>query len=216
MALSVRPAIVIGAAALVLVTSPAVGRPDVGRPPTVSGPLKLESHKCYPPDKSIAEDGEVGLVTRSCEWLYKYPRDEESDGARDYGVAWVQTWFSPRNGWCLQRAESGIRNSSTHVVKRTPGRGFTVGRKHSKKTRLIVSAGGHASENASIEQSNTMYPGRVSTGKEEKGRLYKTTWVGTTKKTVSFAVGIEVWWNERDQSGTAATGILQSKVKERC
>lgn len=216
MALSARHSVAIGTLALVLVTSPAIGGPDARKEPSVSGPLVLERKDCEPAVKSRSENGDVGIVTRKCLWLYQYDSSKESSGGKDYGVAWVQTFFSPKNGWCLKSAESGILNNDRHILKKAPSKGFTIRKKHSGTTKLRATAGGDAEMPAAIKQSLQMLPGRISTKLVQGGRYFKTVWEGATTKPIAFAVGIEVWWDPDKQSTTNAGGSLASQLRRRC
>jgi hypothetical protein len=213
---STRGAIAAGSLALMLVTSPAASAPSPKDDPSVSGPLELERHDCEPPVKSQADNGEVGVVTQKCLWLYQYDPDKESNANKDFGIAWVQTSFSPRNGWCLQQAESGILNYDKKILKKTPNRGYRTGKKHSGTAKLTSTAGGDGSGPATIKKSFPRMPGRVSVGMEQGGRYFKTVWEGATQQTVVFAIGIEVWWDPAMASSPNAGGALQSKLRQRC
>jgi len=211
----VRVFVAIGAAALVLATSPAVGEPDARKEPSVSGPLVLERKGCEDPVKTRSDTGEVGIVTRKCLWLYQYdPAKDSSD--RDWGVAWVQTYFSPRNGWCLKWAESGVLNNDKHIVRKASAKGsFGSSRAVTVKLNGTPNAKPQPSA-AAIKQKFQVLPGKFSNSTVQGGRFFKSVWEGATKKPVTFAVGIQMWWDPATQSEPNAGASLESKLRRNC
>ena len=215
MPLGRRVALAVALVGLVVMGSPAVGAPDASESPNVSGPL-TPGYKDCTTQRTQSDTGEVGIVTKKCIRLYEYDSSKEDNPNRDFGVAWVQTELTPKNGWCLKQATSGVLNNDNRILRKAPGKGFRVSRSKRVTTKLVATAGGAASNDAVVKQTFPMKPGRVRLTTDFNGKYFKLIWEGSTQKPVAFALGIEVWWNPQEQTAPNADAGVESRLRRTC
>ena len=204
-----------GLIALVAIGSPALGAPDASESPRVTGPL-VPGYKDCSIQRTQSDTGEVGVVTKKCVRLYEYDQAKEDNPNRDYGVAWVQTSLTPRNGWCLVHVESAVLNNDNNILKKEPGSGFKVSRTKPITSKLVATAGGDGTKDAVVKNTFPMRPGRVRRTTDFNGRYFKVFWDGATTKPIAFALGIEVWWNPETQTAPNADAGLESRLRRNC
>jgi hypothetical protein len=190
---------------------------DVKEAPTVTGPLALSNPKCYsrlardpltdqnPKDGTNKDETVMGRV-RLCTWLIKYNSEKESDAARDYGVAWVQTTIDARNGYCVGRANTKLRipySAMTYGV--TPKNDSQVTTPTRRHVQLFLNASGHGAA-ATVSQDFWQYPNKLLalTRQTDKGKLFISRYLGRAKdnQKLGFAEGVKMSWVASDGAPT--------------
>jgi hypothetical protein len=199
--------------ALLLVSTPASARQlRAADPPRVRGPLRLSVKKCA---KSVETAGS-GVIARarSCVRLYNFSPSRESDGRRNYGVVWLHTSLDTRGGWCATRAWSEINvPTNKRVHARAPSR-RRVAHRTRHTTRLVVDAAGTASSSAVVKKGFLLYPLGLRGALRNRGRVWRTTWRGSSHQPLGFASGIEISWHE-DFPPAAISGRLRYRLEKR-
>jgi hypothetical protein len=79
------------------------------------------------------------------------------------------------------------------------------------RARIVVDADGTADRNGVIQNHFRLYPERIKPNVD--GRAMTLNWKGNTRRTLGFALGVEVSWNsddgfpERSPRGTAVSSL---------
>ena len=208
---------VVAAAAtlVVLAATPAAGQLDPRDEPTVSGPLNFGERVCNR-EALKAPDGKIGVVTRACIYAYTFDSGEETDAERDYGVAWVQTYAEPKNGWCLSRVKSDVINQNDNISAKAPRVNRTFSRGRRFVTRLRSDANGAANTDGIVRNAVRMRPGRLRSVNRDGGKTFRLVWSGATARPVAFTVGIESNWNSSGEFVFSPTGGVRTTLKANC
>ncbi len=185
----------VGAAALLTVV-PAVGaatQMDATDDPEVSGPLELSSDDC----RSQKETDDAGVVIargKSCLRIYSYSPASETDTQRNYGVVWLQSNVDARAGWCASLVRSDIDLPGVIDVESKAPPSMDIGRRKVYETALTTDAAGTGTEEASVRQSQILYPKLVRTTINDDTNVYRLKWRGLRDAKLGFASGVEVSW----------------------
>lgn len=198
---------------LLLATPPATARPlGAGEAPRVSGPLRLSVKKCA---ESVETSGS-GVIARasSCVRLYTFNPGRESDPLRNYGVVWLHTELDTRRGWCAVRTWSDINvPSNKRVHARRPSL-RRLSHRSMHTTRLVVDAAGNASRNAVVKKQFLLYPRVMRGALRNEGRVFRTSWHGSSDRALAFASGIEISWH-KDFLPATIGGRLRYEIEKK-
>jgi hypothetical protein len=205
----------LGAALAVLAAVPALAAQlDPRDVPQTKGPLDLGGKVCNK-QRLKAPNGQVGVVTRACIYAYTFDSSRENDDQRDYGVAWLQTYAEPKNGWCLNRVRSNLINQNDDISAKAPRgrRTFNKGRRF--VTTLRSRANGAAEEVGVVKNGFFVRRGTMRSRMGNNGTEFRLIWRGKVKKPVAFALGIEANWAESENFVFAPGGGIKTRL-ERC
>jgi hypothetical protein len=195
----------LAALGLVMGTVNTAGAAQIGvkTAPNVSGPLIKAfgaPEKCS--TVSPKRDGQVAAVAEQCLWGYNFDIGSESDASKDYGVAWMQTVITPKNGWCVAALQAALGTSNgAKIVSVTPG-STSVASDKRKTASLVVDPAGEEQAKGRISQSYLLEKGKLQvTNKADSqsgGRIVQTTWSGLSKDKVAIVTGMVLSWGTGD------------------
>jgi hypothetical protein len=177
--------------------------------PNKSGPLVRDGGRC---DRDRARSGgELAAVSKSCSDVYSFNPLRENKPNRDYGAVWLQVTVETMPGWCARATEMEIRvPRGVRIEDRTPS--FKrVEEPDRTRARIVVDADGTADRNGVIQNHFRLYPQRIKPNVD--GRSMTLDWKGNTRRTLGFALGVEISWNsddgfpDRSPRGTAVSAL---------
>lgn len=168
-----------GVASASLAESGPAGQPDT------EGPVSFTDSACSD-DVVRSDSGEVLGTTEACVFLYQFDSLSEVDVLREYGAAWLQAEFTPAEGWCATEVGSSLELTGGEAE------GVSKDSEEGKKTltKLTLTAGGNALENARISQTHVRGPGESETTATTGGPNVGTKWEGKSSKPVSIVNGV--------------------------
>ena len=178
---------------LVALPAPAATQMDAGDDPEVSGSLELQSDDCRRQEEKD-DAGEVIARGKTCLRVYGYDPASETDSDRNYGVVWLQSNVNSMNGWCTARVFSDVDLPNVVRVESKAPKSMTLGRRKIFETVLTTNAAGNGAEEASVRQSQILYPEAVRVRVLEDSNLFRLRWVGLRNVKLGFASGVEVSW----------------------
>ena len=184
-------------AALVLVATPVSGavaeQMNAAEDPEVTGNLELRSDDC----RSQQEKDSAGNVIaqgKTCLRVYSYSPAAETDTERNYGVAWLQSNVNSRAGWCAAVVESDIDLPKVVQMESKAPKSMELGRRKTYETVLTTDAAGNGTEEASVKQSQILFPRSVRTSVIEDSNVVRLKWRGLENLKLGFASGAEISW----------------------
>lgn len=184
-------------AALCLVAAPASGavadQMNASEDPEVSGNLELRSEDCRSQEEK-ATTGTVIARGKTCLRVYSYSPAAETDTERNYGVAWLQSNVNSRAGWCASVVESDIDLPKVVAMESKAPKTMRIGRRKTFETLLRTDAAGNGTEEASIKQSQILFPRVVRTRLIEDPNIVRLKWRGLENLRLGFASGAEISW----------------------
>lgn len=162
--------------------------------PQVSGPLELRSDDCRSQEEKDTTTGEVIARGKTCLRVYSYSPASETDTERNYGVVWLQSNVNSRAGWCAASVESDIDLPKIVAVESKAPKSMDVNRRKIFDTLLTTNAAGNGTEEASIKQTQILYPRSVRTSVVADTNVFRLKWRGVQDARLGFASGAEISW----------------------
>ena len=161
--------------------------------PVVKGPLELAGSGCG--GGPVRHEAKVIARVQSCVRIYQFDDVMETDPARTYGVAWIQSTVDPERGWCVTKANTDLElPDGVARHGRAPARRIDVTRTRRLKVKLTADADGHALEEASVAQTMTAYRGSLNPSSADDGNVLRLTWTGRQPRKLAFVMGAEISW----------------------
>ena len=184
-------------AAVILVAAPmaaaASKQMNAADEPQVSGDLELRSDDCRSQEEKDTT-GEVIARGKTCLRVYSYSPASETDTERNYGVVWLQSNVNSRAGWCAASVESDIDLPNIVTVESKAPKSMEVNRRKTFDTILTTNAAGNGTEEASIQQTQILYPRSVRTSVVTDTNVFRLKWRGLQNARLGFASGAEISW----------------------
>ncbi|HEV2756356.1 MAG TPA: hypothetical protein VG318_11350 [Actinomycetota bacterium] len=213
-----RPLAAVLAGALVVWWQvPAQAQLDAREEPVVSGPLHAagEGKKCRVSKYEI--EGEVVARAKICLFLYSFDSEMEDDDANDYGVMWAQTNVDTRGGWCAFTVHTEVSIPEDMPIHNRVPKARDIPKRIGVTSKLVVDAGGHATEKGSVKKRMTLYPDSLSRsrkdGDDDTDRV-RVTWRGETAAKLGFVSGLEVSWPVDDGPPAAVPFRVEYPIRQ--
>jgi hypothetical protein len=212
-------AVVISAFVICVVAVPALaGQLDPSTKPATKGPLAYDDQFSGPEcTRQIQKtNGQVNAVTRLCAFFYKFDPNSETDATHDYGVWWVQSSITPKNGWCATSTSTDLdidQASPFEPLKAAPDRETDVTATERVVAKLVVDDDGNATTNGVIKQHFLLYPDKLVPRLLKKAHVLKLKWYGASKHALSFAGGAEVEWTAGGDPPAVSPNLSASMAK---
>ena len=168
--------------------------------PETNGPLFANGDASCGGGEAKTPQGEVAAESSACVWWFEYLPALETDLQRDHGVLWLQTTFTPRDGFCLVgvTVHLGADPESFRIESWMPDEGRGRTRPGVADFSMTTDAGGNGLQEASVlatavpqqrGTSRTVAPGK-------NGVLeYRWTAARPTTEQVNAVVAVEVSWS---------------------
>ena len=188
-------------AAVLMLAAPAPAATEqlnAGDDPEVSGPLELQTKDC----KQQVETFEDQVVAsgKTCLRIYTYDPSAEADPTQNYGVVWLQSTLNSSRGWCGAEVRSDVDLPEDITVGSKAPKSMEVPRKKDWETSLSTTAGGNGGE-ASIRQTQVLYPRVLRTKVIEEDNVFRLKWAGFRDEKLAFASGAEISWAADEAPG---------------
>lgn len=198
MANQIRTKVVPLLAAVFLVAAPTVAsaarQMNAADEPEVTGNLELRSDDCRSQEEKDSATRDVIARGKTCLRVYSYSPASETDTQRNYGVVWLQSNVNSRLGWCAASVESDIDLPKIVTVESKAPKRMDVKRRKTFDTILTTDAAGNGTEEASIKQTQILYPRTIRTPVLEDRNVFRLKWRGVENARLGFASGAEISW----------------------
>lgn len=192
----------------------AASQPGARDKPEASGPLSFEGRSCEQKEEvfkdPVTGKRETVAVAEACVLLYVYDPAKEDDGARDYGIVWLQTTVDARNGWCATKVKSDLTiTDDAKLFEHDPKKTIETKHKERVKVSVTTNAQDHGEGTGRLKQSFTLRPERLKPSLEEKASasLFRLRWTGQTNKKLAFVSGVEISWDAEDSVDSMSSGL---------
>lgn len=195
---------------------PAGAQLDARTEPVVTGPLATlgDGKRCRATKYEV--EGDVVARAKICLFLYAFDAEKEDDADRDYGVMWAQTNVDTGGGWCAFKVHTEIYVPKDMPMHARVPRAQKIGARKKVTWKLNVDAEGHASEEATVKKSLTLYPQSLSRSRREAdgSDLVRVTWRGETAEKLGFVSGFEVSWPADDGPPDAVPFRVEYPIRQ--
>ena len=161
--------------------------------PEVTGNLELRSDDCRSQQEKD-DAGEVIATGKTCLRVYGYSPAAETDTERNYGVVWLQSNVNSRAGWCAAIVLSDIDLPAIVEVEAKRPRSMELERRKTYDTIITTNAAGNGTEEASVKQTQILYPAVIRTSVMEDTNIFRLRWRGLRNEKLGFASGAEISW----------------------
>lgn len=168
--------------------------------PETDGPLFANGDASCGGGEAKTPEGKVAAESSACVWWFEYLPVLETDFDRDHGVLWLQTTFTPRDGFCLVgvTVHLGADPESFRIESWMPEEGRGRTRPGVADFSMTTDAAGNGLQEASIVATSVpQQRGTSRTTAPGKNDVLEYRWTAAkpTDAQVNAVVALDVSWS---------------------